>query len=544
MESSADARWLKRDVRASVVGLIPFVCFFFLFLALLWPIELRPSSDDTAHFSELQQLGVWGWVRMRAETWQPRITSDLAFAVLVNHLRTWKLLNAGIMSLLLWVITRTALLGEGAAVDSRSTAVAPEDRVRMSRTRFATMAASVPLLWFLIHPNVITSGSVWFTGSFYYLWPTTAMLIGLMPALLALYGKNLPWARALIPVCVVFSLIACFTEQTAAVQAGIMALVLLRLLITRHRLPVAITVQFAAVLVTSALFFYFDFASPRVAQHAELSLFPEFADFSMVDKLVLGINVYTTHLLHVSNILFTVVSLLAGWMAFRRIKSGTGARIGMATPATAQRWRTPVGLLAFLPGAWAVVNTLPLPWGYTQKTSEALGGRPGALGVGMTGWLSYLSGSRPMSAAPTAGAVILSTVAVVCTVTVLWLLWLALPGRADQYLGTVLYLAAFLSGILIGFSASIWASESRPNYISNFLLLLLLSMLLRALLWGNSQTAAEQTLKRDRPVGASEMYWAKLPIAANLMLLALAAFACYVWYLYHSVFATNVYWWY
>jgi len=477
---------------------------FVLFLLILRPIELRGGSDDTANTAAIMSMGRLGWLEMRVTTWQPRVISDFVFSVLLFHLPLWKLLNAAVLAALLWVVTRTAAYGDEVSARGRS---------------FLTLGTSVCLGLFLIHPNVITSGSVWFTGSFYYLWPTAAMLLGLAPFLLGLYGNRLPYPRVLAPLCFIFSLCACQTEQAAAVQLGISALVLLWLAVKKAPIPGALIVQFAMIVVASAVFFYFDFTSTRVTAQPELALFPQFAQFGLLDKLMLGVNVYTTHLLHVSNIVFTVFLGFVGWLAFRRKGQGLSSE---------HRRFSVFKALVFLPALWALINTIPMPWGYTKSTSDALGGKPGALGFGDLSWLSYLYVTTPMTNSPSLGGVVLSIAALLCVLSPLYLLYRAFPDRVDRYLAIVFYLASFFSGILIGFSPSVWASESRPNYISNFILLLLLAMLLRSAM--RPSTVALLPFDRSR--------------GAIVALVVLAVFAVFVILLYFTTFATNSYWWY
>jgi len=497
---------VRRKISVELLaGSLIFVVFYIAFLVLLAPIQLRYPSDDTAHISELQQMNAWQWVWMRAQTWQPRLFSDFSFALLLFHLRAWKVLNAGVMTLLLWMIARSALYG--AAIDFQAT-----DTTVLIRRRFVMLAALVCPMMFLIHPNVITSGSVWFTGSLNYLWPLAAMLIGISPSLLALYGRLLPKPAILLPICLVSSLCASFTEQTAAVQVGLIVLVLIWLAIQHERVPRYLILQAIFVLLVSSVFFYGTLTSPRQAQHAEYYLFPKFADFTIFDKLMLGVNVYTTHLLHVSNILFLVLTCLIGLSVFRRVR------------------RLSFRLLAFAPGAWVLLNTVPLPWGYTRDIPSILGGRPSALGFGLPGWLGYLDGVWPLSSTPSSGVVVLSIVAAACVLSMFPLLFLAFQEARDRYLAMVLYLASFLSGILIGFSPTVWASGSRPNFLSNFLLLLLSAMLLR-----NLSTAASRNSINFSP---------RTPWIYSMVLFLLMIFVIYVWHLYRTIFATNLYWWY
>ena len=490
----------EKDAATVLLALLPYVAFAVAFLLLLRPITLRGSSDDTAHLVDIQEMGVLQWVCLRAQTWQPRIVSDFAFATLIFNLRVWKVLNAGVMALLLWTITRTAMFGEEI----------PADQVKTSHKRFATLAVFVVPMLFLIHPNVIASGSIWYAGSFYYLWPLTAMLIGLAPFLLAFYGKQLPWRPALLPVCTVFGLIACFTEQAALVQCGTIALIFAWFFVKRERYPRYLVIPAALVLVTTIVFFYFDFTSVRMSQHPEIQYFPEFASFSFVDKLVLAVNVYTDHLLHVSNIIFSVLAISAGWVVYSLVKP----RI--------------LGVVAFLPGLWVLVNTVARPFGYGPGGSEWIG-RPSAIGIGIADWLTYVDGNTPLTESPNPISVVLAVGGVLCALSLFGLLFHAFTTVRDRYFALALYLAAFLSGLLNGFSPSVWASGNRPYYISDILILLLIAMLMRSRMPG--ELSASQ--------GFSLRAW-----PTRIALVILVLFACYMWYMYHTIFATNTYWWY
>jgi len=491
----------RRDYLAVLVGLLPFAIFAVAFVLLLRPIGLRGSSDDTAHLIDILHMGVFKWVWMRATTWQPRIVSDLGFAALIFNLRIWKVLDTGIMTALLWLVARTALFGE------------PVDpgHPKTSRTRFILLAVFVIPMFFLIHPNVITSGSVWYTGSFYYLWPVTFMFIGMAPFLLAFYGRQLPWQPVILPICVLFGVLACFTEQTAAVQFGIMVLVFCWKMIRRETIPRYLIAPVVIIAVTTVVFFYFDMTSIRMTIHPDLQYFPEFAGFSIVKKLTLGVNIYTTHLLHISNILFVVLTVMTGWLVFRRASKPL------------------VGLLAFMPALWALVNTVPAPFGYGPGTAERIG-RSGALGFGLPNWLRYVNGKQSLLVPPPPGGVVLAVVALVCVLGVFWLLYLAFTDAHDRFIALALYLAAFLSGLLNGFSPSVFDSGNRPYFVSDFLLLLLLAMLLRSRMRGPESEEPGFSLRASWP--------------ARIWFALLVVFACYAWYLYHTVFATNIYSWY
>ena len=521
-----------RRLIAQAVGLLPFIVCYLVFLHLLWPIELRPQSDDTMHILEIQQRGVLEWVRWRAQVWQPRYFSDLGIAMFWWRLPLWKALNAGAMTLLLWLVTRMALAGDRRSPGAEVAPTAGRLRWWAGIDRRPwTIAGLTCLLAVLIHPNVVTSSAVWYSGSFNYLWPVTAMMVGLVPFVYAAYDRVLPVPYVLAPLCTLIGLAACFTEQTAAVQFGVAWLVLVRRMVQRKPLPAVLVVQFVAIAAVCAAFFYGDITSPRLTERTEIALFPAFAHFSVLDKLMLGVNVYASHLLHVSNLLFAILALVAGWLAYRRWPTRTDA-------AAAPWWRRAARLTVFLPGVWAVVNTLPAPWGYTSDIPDRMAGRPGALGFGIPGWLGYLDDARPMADTITFGPALLALAGLVCVLSPIWLFWRAFAGERDRFVSIVLYGAAFASGVMIGFSPSVWASGSRTNFLSNVLLLVVLVMLVRSHLRATTggpgslgHGVVDGTARRDSWPG-------------RIALVVLAVFAAVVLYLYHTLFATNSYWWY
>jgi len=489
---------------------IPYICFFLVFYALLWPIQLLSGSDDTAHFEMLNKLGVPGWVLYRAETWQPRLFSDFFYAAFIYRLGAWKVVNAAMAALLMLGVNR-ASFGPDFLEDAQDS----QKRARL----LVTASSLICLLFFFIYPNAVTSSSIWYTGSFYYLWPITAMIFGLTPFIFFLRGGAPYPHKAWIPVGILASICASFTEQTALVSVGVSWLILILCLVKRRKVPVLLFVHFAVILVVAAGFFYFNFSSARLTNGEELKYLPEFATFGLRDKLVLGVNVYDLHLLRSSNLLFLVLALLAGLLAYARLKKRHFC----------------LKAIVFFPAFYILLNILPLRyifsgfWNYTAEYAKTIG-MPTAFGNDPSQWFDFLYKVPPLGWGLQPRDLFMAAIALAAVLFMIYPLYFAFKKKADGLLAALLYLASFCSGIILGFSPSVFASGSRPFFLSNIFILLLCAMLVR-----EGMTDEDPQISNDFLVKTKR---------SKLVLAVISLIAVYSFLMYKFVFASVYYWWY
>ena len=490
-----------------VTPYIPYICFFLVFYALLWPITLLSGSDDTAHFEMLEKLGASGWVLWRAEVWQPRLFSDLFYAIFIYRLGAWKLVNAAVAALLMFGVSRVSF-GPDFLKDTQE------------RDRNLLLGSSlICLLFFFIYPNAVTSSSIWYTGSFYYLWPITALIFGLMPFIFFLRrGEPYPH-KAWIPIGVIASFCASFTEQTALVSVGVSLLILVFCLARKRRIPVWLFIHFAVIAVCAAFFLYFNFSSTRFTDGEELAYFPEFATFGLRDKLQLGIHMYDLHLLRSSSLLFLTLALLAGLLAFRRLK-----KLHLCYRA-----------IAFFPAFYILLNILPLryilsgTWNYTAEYAKIIG-TPSAFGHDPTGWFDFLYQVPPLGWGMEPRYIFMAAAALAAVIFIMYPLFFSFRKKTDGLLASLLYLASFCSGIVLGFSPTVFASGSRPFFLSNIIMILLCAMLVReGMTDEDPQVSSDFLIKTKR---------------SKIVIAAISLIAVYSFFLYLFVFASVYYWWY
>jgi len=480
---------------------IPFILFFLAFYALLQPVSLLSAGDDTAHFEMLEKLGGFGWVMWRAETWEPRFFSDAAYAFFIWRLDAWKLVNAVVAALLLFGVWRAAF-----------------SRVIENKKTLLLASALICLLFFFIYPNAVTSSSVWFTGSFNYLWPVTALVFSLTPFIFFLRG-DYPYPKKIwIPVGIIAALCAGFTLQTTLVALGVSLIILIYCLAKKRKPSLWLIVHFIVIAACAVYFVISVLTSSRLTGGSELDLFPEFAAFSAIDKLQLGIHVYDLHLLRSSSLLFLALALLAGFFAYTRLRN----------------MHTVLRFVAFFPAFYIFLNVIPFRYilsGTWNHTSDYAGiiGLPNASGYDPAMIFNFLDRVPPLGWGEPRD-LLLASLALLAVIFMVYPVFFAFRKRIDGILAAVLYLASFGSGIIMGFSPTIFASGSRPFFLSNIILLFLCAMLIR-----EGMTAEDPRV--------SDVFLGKAK-ASKFIVAAVSLIALYAILLYASIFASVNYWWY
>jgi len=484
---------------------IPFILFFLLFFALLQPIELLSKTDDVANFDLLDDLGLFGWLAHRADMWQLRLFSDFFYAVFVNNVGLWKLVNAIVAGLLVLGLWR-ASFGRNFLENVPT------------RGRTLLLASSlICLLFFFIYPNTVTSASVWFTGSFNYLWPATALIFGLTPFLFFLRGDEPYDKKIWIPIGIIASFCAGFTEQTTLVALGVSALILLYALFKKRKLPVWLIVHFAVIVACAAVFLFSVFSSSRLTEGSELSLFPEFDTFGKRDMLQLGVHMYTTHLLRSSSLLFLTLALLAGILAFTRLKEH----------------HTFFKAMALFPAFYILLNVLPFryilagTWTHPVQT-EKIETASSALLNDPALWFDFLYRVPPLGWGLEPHDLFMASMAFAAVLCMFFTLFCAFRDAAGKITAFLLYLAAFGSGIIMGFTPTVFASGNRPYFIANILILLICALLIREGMTSGNKKISENFL------GRTKISWA--------IIMGVTLIASYSILLYKYVFADIFYW--
>jgi len=126
--------------------------------------------------------------------------------------------------------------------------------------------------------------------------------------------------------------------------------------------------------------------------------------------------------------------------------------------------------------------------------------------------------------------IIIASLAFLAVIFMVYPIFFAFRKRLYGGLASLLYLASFLSGIIMGFTPTIFASGSRPFFLSNILIIFICAMLIREGMTDEDPRISDGFLGKTK--------------GSKLVIAAAALIAVYAALLYAFVFASVNYWWY
>lgn len=214
---------------------IVMLIFFCIMLLLLALNTLWEGSDDTAFRAQLETMSITEWIWMRATTWQARLVNDFLFAIFQFNMPVWKISTAAITTLLIFTICNFPT---------------NKSHFQLANSYEHVLACSS---FFMMLPHVISASLVWYTGSFFYVWPTCFLLIAMLPFYRIAIGRPMTnkWGIALAVLC---SALTGYQEQCGAIFVCFAVFTFLVVWIHKERVPGYLFLQFAFVCINVVIY--------------------------------------------------------------------------------------------------------------------------------------------------------------------------------------------------------------------------------------------------------------------------------------------------
>lgn len=220
----------------------------------------KVSNDVPSHI---------GWVVERYFTWSSRTPIEFALISVINHYNVWSVINSIMFSLLILGLFN---IKKGARVFDNFLSI-----VIISITIY-----SMP-------KHIFFSGAIWLTGSINYLWPTAIAFSGYALAIRNYSNTNTPrWTPI---ICPLFFFLSSFNEQLA-ISNIIFASALIGICFINNKS----TKPNLYLLGASAIVLVYIITCPgnKIRYDAEVvSWFADFKDLSLIQKSLLGLNLFT-----------------------------------------------------------------------------------------------------------------------------------------------------------------------------------------------------------------------------------------------------------
>ncbi|HVR54889.1 MAG TPA: DUF6056 family protein [Pseudorhodoferax sp.] len=395
-------------------------------------VPFGPGNDDDFFGKALRDRSLVSWLAEFYATWSGRVGIDAATVLLIPHPWLWRILNAGMLTLLLWSVA-----------------------AMLRRERDARMVLFLVLAAALVSPKVWREAAWWMTGSFNYLWPTA---LGAFACLRFVRPEGPAW---LFFLTVPAAMYACFQEQAAALLIVFQCLLGARLA-RDGRLRWQHAAQLAAGLAVCAVLAAAPGSAARFAAMV-LHWFPEYGMLTLPERLFSGLQRALGHafvLQHGLGLLFAALLLRVSWVRC----AGWPARAAAAVPLLVLVLPAIFlhGLLASTPGV---------------ETAQWLRRFLAVGGDYQDYWIGNVANAVDVRLYLAFAVGLLAATATACS-----LYWIfRAEGLWPASLAVLVWLAALASSTVLGLSPTLYASSDRVFWMQDVLVLgLCAALVLRA----------------------------------------------------------------
>lgn len=178
----------------------------------------------------------------------------------------------------------------------------------ISKKEETLLLFSIFAISFLIDYNVLFPSIIWVTGSFIYLWPTAFMMVSLIP-FIKLIKKVEIKKQYIYIIYILSSFIACFSEQTALVLLCFGGLTIAYSILNKEKPSKLLVIHYLIIIILSLI----ELLAPgnfARALSSTLRRYPTFYMLNFGDKLLEGIIVFQNQMLNMDTTLMICLTLL------------------------------------------------------------------------------------------------------------------------------------------------------------------------------------------------------------------------------------------
>lgn len=384
-------------IKNNVVYMLMFVAIFIVHL------NIEQTIDDIWFSKILDSYSIWGFISERYYTWASRSLIEAVLIVLTHcPIIIWQVLDSFVYVAIAWMLGK--LIKEN------------DYFVRIASCTF----------W-MTYPFVHMNSAGYIATTLNYTWP----LLGVLGAALFLKrqieGKKLHWWGYILNfLCILYG---ANTEQGTAILIGAYVLIIGYHLLQKKKLPKMVYVQLVVLGAEMIYILTCPGNSARIAYETE-HLFPEYAGLGLLRKAEMGVTSAMYHFLLIENVIFALFTFIL-WQVSRQYAKCDGERAIAATPFV-------------LSLCFSICSSLFYKWfpqlEYIRTSLTEFG---------------TLFMDKPESIFP-------CLIYGVAVVTILYCIYMLSREKWQHTLLLFMFIVlGFGSRMMLGFSASIWASSDR-----------------------------------------------------------------------------------
>lgn len=312
----------KSDIKSYY---IPFILLFVLALLMNSKAHIQVGDDTVFINSFKDNGGIMGWLKSYTAIWSGRIVPHFILISLLNcNIIIWKIINSAIITLLGLGIFKFTINTNNKLTDD-------------DKTKLSLFICSI---LFFIPTSVVSSGILWITGSFTYLWPTMFAIFVLIPFKRLITGEK--QSKPLTIAAFISVFYASYVEQSAAIIIAFPIVAILAYIISNYidKKKLSSTISSSwhyylmIILIGINSYISLSAVGNSVRNQAEtIKWYPDFDMLSFIDKIFLGATVTYDHLFNNAYYLMVILSLLIAILIFKK-KTDIVTRILPIIPIT------------------------------------------------------------------------------------------------------------------------------------------------------------------------------------------------------------------
>ena len=274
-------------------------CALVLLVLLLVQLVMHMNCDnlllDDWVFEDVLTRGgsVLSFLKTRWETWSSRLLIEGTLCAVTHSIWAWRVLDSLAMVLLAYALCRLAGCAQ----------------------RPGMLALSACLVTAI--PFAVLRSTGWMATSLNYYWPLACAAGALIPLADALWGRKTGrfWQLAAVPL----ALFGANQEQTAAVLVGASLVFGVALYVRERRVPAAALAVLGIALAELAMHLVCPGNAVRARESIALVNLRDYGQFSLIDKLSIGLTSTTALLIYTVNpVLIAAGALVASTILARR----------------------------------------------------------------------------------------------------------------------------------------------------------------------------------------------------------------------------------
>lgn len=286
--------------------LCAFVLFALLFVQLVMHLNADNLLLDDWSFHETLEAGmsIPAFLAQRWQTWSSRLLVEGTLCLTTHSIWAWRVLDSLFMVLMAWALCRLA------------NAEKRPDMLVLA----GLMVTAIPF--------AILRSTGWQATSVNYYWTLACALVGLIPLSDALWRRETGrWTAACAILCALFG---ANQEQTAAVLFGAYLVLGTALALRERRVRPLLIAVFAVAAAELAAHLLCPGNAVRSAQSIAMVNLRDYGQFSLVDKLSIGLTSTTALLFFTYNPLLLGCGAAVAASILARRRDGAGALMAAA----------------------------------------------------------------------------------------------------------------------------------------------------------------------------------------------------------------------